>query len=228
MSNKSNSSLVLKKEFYRIWFEFYKISLNSTDSVIKRNIENSRVFYSKWGNVKDTKFNDWWKLRESLFEDEQIHVLQDPTKRRYVDSLILEIPINKSTSDLLKRLRTLIDDEQKIRNRPKKNKVIVTTPFKPTDRTEPKLSILKDVLNVYRDVYLKNPNVKGQKLLKLVHEYYTGRKRTEYQRIPSSINHFGSTKKSELDRVTRNLRRWIQWGDTITLNVSRGEFPGRY
>lgn len=228
MMSKTNNSLVLKKEFYRIWFEFYKISLNSTDLVIRKNIEKSRLFYSKWGGVKDSSFNEWWKLRESIFEDERIHVLENLLSRNYSDSLILEIPINKSTSELLKTIRQLIDGEQKIRKRPKKNKTIVTTQFRPTEKTEPKLSILKDVLNVYRDVYLKNTHVKGQKLLKLVHEYYKGRKRKDHQRIPNSINHFDSKKQSEIDRVTRNLRRWIQWGDTITLNVSKGEFPGKY
>jgi hypothetical protein len=186
------------------------------------------LFYYKWGDVKNTKFNDWWKLRESLFKDEDVQVLNDPSKRFYSDSLILEVPINKSTSELLKKIKLLIDDEQKCRNRPKKNKVVVTTQFKPTDRTEPKLVVLKDVLSVYRDVYLKDSSLKGKKLLQSVHDYYTGRKRTDYRRIPNSINHFGSTKKSELERVTRNLRRWIQWGDTITLNVSKGEFPGKY
>ena len=226
--NNYTSTLVLKKEFYRIWFEFYKISLNSSDPVVRRNVENSRLFYSKWGDVKNSLFNDWWKLRESLFKDEDVQVLDDTSKRRYSDSLILEVPINKSTSELLKKIKLLIDDEQKTRNRPKKNKVVVTTQFKPTDRTEPKLVILKDVLSVYRDVHLKDSSLRGKKLLQSVHDYYMGRKRTDYRRIPNSINHFGSSKKSELDRVTRNLRRWIQWGDTITLNVSKGEFPGKY
>ena len=170
MKNKTNISLVLKKEFYRIWFEFYKISLNSTDPDIKKNIEKSRLFYLKWGNVKDSNFNDWWKIHESIFEDEKIQIIDDTKNRVYSDSLILEIPINKSTSELLKTIRTLIDQEQVKRDRPKKNKVIVTTQFKPTEKTEPKLSILKDVLNVYRDVYLKNSEVKGKKLLELVLE----------------------------------------------------------
>ncbi|WP_158525571.1 hypothetical protein [Polynucleobacter paneuropaeus] len=202
--------------------------MNSSDPVVRRNVENSRLFYSKWGDVKNSAFNDWWKLRESLFKDEDVQVLDDTSKRHYSDSLILEIPINKSTSELLKKIKLLIDEEQKSRNRPKKNKVVITTKFKPTDRTEPKLVVLKDVLSVYRDVYLKDSSMKGKKLLQSVHDYYLGRKRKDYRRIPNSINHFESTKKSELDRVTRNLRRWIQWGDKITLNVSKGEFPGRY
>mgnify|MGYP003704381533 CR=1 FL=1 len=49
----------MKKETIRIWFEFYKISLNSNDPVLKKNIEKSRLFYMKWGDVKNEKFNDF-------------------------------------------------------------------------------------------------------------------------------------------------------------------------
>jgi hypothetical protein len=97
-----------------------------------------------------------------------------------------------------------------------------------TDRSEPKLVILKDVLSVYRDVYLNDPALKGKSLLKKTYEYYQGRKRKDHRQIPKSINDFGSTNENEIKRVTRNIRRWIQWGNQIVLNVSRGEFPGKY
>lgn len=220
--------LPLKKEFYRIWFEFYKISLQSTNPTILKNLKQSNGFYSSWGDVERTTFNDWWDSHKHLFEEQSVSILDSQTSRIYSDSLILEVPINQSTTVLLKKIRQLIDEQQKIRNRQKKKYRVITSQFQMSDRTEPKLTILKDVLNVYRDVYLKDPSLRGKSLLRDVYDYYKKRKRKDHQQLPKTIDDRGSSNENDIKRVTRNLRRWIQWGDTITLNVSRGEFPGKY
>lgn len=220
--------LPLKKEFYRIWFEFYKISLTSTNPTILRNLKKSDDFYSSWGDVERTTFNDWWELNKHLFEEQSVSVIESSSNRKSKDTLLLEVPINQSTSVLIKKIRKLIDEEQKKRLRQKKNYRVITSNFKISDRTEPKLVVLKDVLNVYRDVYLKKPTLRGKSLLNEVYRYYKTRKRKDHQRLPKTIDDFGSTNENEIKRVTRNLRRWIQWGETIMLNVSNGEFPGKY
>jgi hypothetical protein len=224
----SDKILPLKKEFYRIWFEFYKISLQSTNPTILKNLKQSNRFYSSWGDVKRTIFNDWWDSHKHLFEEQSVSILDSQSSRIYPDSLILEVPINQSTTVLLKKIRQIIDEQQKIRNRQKKKYRVITTDFKMKDRTEPKLVILKDVLNVYRDVYLKNPKLRGKTLLNEVYKYYKVRKRKDHQQLPKTIDDRGSSNENDIKRVTRNLRRWIQWGDTITLNVSHGVFPGKY
>lgn len=226
MSN--DKILPLKKEFYRIWFEFYKIALKSTNKDILKSLKQSDDFYSAWDDVERTTFNNWWESHKHLFEEQSVSILENQSKRNYSNSLILEVPINQSTTVLLKKIRQLIDEQQKIRNRQKKKYRVITTPFEMTDRSEPKLTILKDVLNVYRDVYLNDPTLKGKSLLRKTYAYYQGRKRKDHKKIPNSINDFGSTNENEIKRVTRNLRRWIQWGNQIVLNVARGEFPGKY
>lgn len=220
--------LPLKKEFYRIWFEFYKISLQSTNPTILKNLKRSDEFYSSWGDVERTTFNDWWDTHKHLFEEQSVSILDSQSSRIYSDSLILEVPINQSTTVLLKKIRQLIDEQQKIRNRQKKKYRVITSQFQISDRTEPKLTILKDVLNVYRDVYLEDPSLRGKLLLNEVYKYYKSRKRKDHQQLPKTIDDRGSSNENDIKRVTRNLRRWIQWGDTITMNVSRGEFPGKY
>lgn len=196
--------------------------------MILKNLKQSDEFYSSWGDVERTTFNDWWDSHKHLFEEQSVSILESKSSRIYSDSLILEVPINQSTTVLLKKIRQLIDDQQKIRNRQKKKYRVITSQFQISDRTEPKLSILKDVLNVYRDVYLKNPSLRGKSLLNEVYKYFKGRKRKDHQQLPKTIDDRGSSNENDIKRVTRNLRRWIQWGDTITMNVSRGEFPGRY
>ena len=227
-SMNTDKILPLKKEFYRIWFEFYKISLQSTNPTILKNLKQSDEFYSSWGDVERTTFNDWWDSHKHLFEEQSVSILDSQSTRNYSDSLILEVPINQSTTVLLKKIRQLIDEQQKIRNRQKKKYRVITSQFQMSERSEPKLTILKDVLNVYRDVYLKDTSLRGKTLLKKVYGYYGGRKRKDHQRLPKTIDDMGSSNENDIKRVTRNLRRWIQWGDTITVNVSRGEFPGKY
>ena len=224
----SDKILPLKKEFYRIWFEFYKISLQSTNPTILKNLKQSDEFYSSWGDVERIIFNDWWDSHKHLFEEQSVSILNSQSSRIYSDSLILEVPINQSTTVLLKKIRQLIDEQQKIRNRQKKKYRVITSQFQMSDRSEPKLMILKDVLNVYRDVYLKDTSLRGKTLLKKVYDYYGGRKRKDHQQLPKTIDDMGSSNENDIKRVTRNLRRWIQRGDTITVNVSRGEFPGKY
>jgi len=220
--------LPLKKEFYRIWFEFYKLSLISTNPIILKNLKKSDDFYSSWGDVERTTFNNWWESHKQLFEERSVSIIDDGVTRRYTDSLILEVPINQSTTVLLKKIRKLIDEEQTKRSRQPKKFRVITSQFVISDRSEPKLVVLKDVLNIYRDVYLKDTNLRGKKLLNEVYKYYRGRKRKDHQQLPKTIDDRGSTKEEDIKRITRNLRRWIQWGETIMLNVSNGEFPGKY
>jgi hypothetical protein len=224
----NDKMLPLKKEFYRIWFEFYKISLNSPDPVVLKNLKKSDDLYSPWGDVEKMTFNQWWDSHKHLFQENSVSVIESSYDRKFQDTLLLEVPINQSTTVLMKQIRKLIDDEQKKRLRQKKKYRVITTDFKMKDRTEPKLAILKDVLNVYRDVYLKNTKLRGKTLLNEVYRYYKSRKRKDHQRLPKTIDDRGSTNEDDIKRITRNLRRWIQWGETIVLNVSKGEFPGKY
>ena len=104
----SDKILPLNKEFYRIWFEFYKISLQSTNPTILKNLKQSDEFYSSWGDVERTTFNDWWDSHKHLFEEQSVSILDSQSSRIYSDSLILEVPINQSTTVLLKKIRQLI------------------------------------------------------------------------------------------------------------------------
>jgi hypothetical protein len=94
------------------------------------------------------------------------------------------------------------------------------------DGSEPKLSVLKDVLYVYRDVYLNHPKLRGKDLREQVYSFYQTnfKKRTS---MPGTLELKSPTKK-ESQRVNRNIRRWIDWGKKIQLNVLNGQFPGKY
>jgi len=221
-----SKTLISKKESYRQWFEFYKISLLSNDWSIQRQVEKTKDFYSSWGDVKNTKFDTWWKDHSHLFEEKTVQVLSKDSTINFGDHVVLQVPLNQSVSDLLNEIKTVLTIEHKKKVNHRKNKNSVKSQFHLTIGSEPKLKTIRQVLNVYRDVYLKNSSVKGVKLLSLVHDYYKSKPKNKM--IPPSLNHSGLTSKSERDRVGKNLRRWISWGKQIQQNVLNGEFPGRY
>ena len=223
---KIHKTIVLRKEFYRLWFEFYKMSLYSSDPKIRRRLDGSLKIYYQWGDVKSSHFDVWWNKHQDLFEEESVRVLTKGDSIEFDNHIVLQIPVNQSVSDLLKNVRTVLNHEHKFKNTRKKNKSISTSKFSLTEGSEPKLSVLKDVLYVYRDVYLKHPNLKGKNFREKVYEFYgtNFKKRTS---IPPTI-YLGSNTQKESQRVNRNLRRWIDWGKKIQLNVLSGEFPGKY
>ena len=70
-------------------------------------------------------------------------------------------------------------------------------------------------------MYLPNNRPKIPKLLTLVRQYYDGKKRME---LPKSL----VETSDNIDNVLRNLGRWMKWADQIVVNVSLGQFPGKY
>ena len=170
-------------------------------------------------HVKNIKFDDWWVSHQELFSEPVVKVLDDLSQRQTQDSLIIEVPLNQSTSSIVDSLKRFISIHQKPNYR--KKKVRFTKSYQLTKGSEPKLKIIRSVLNIYRDVYLVNGKPKIPKLLPMVINYYNGKKRMV---IPSSLD----VDSNDLENVLRNLGRWMKWGEKIMLNVSNGEFPGKY
>lgn len=217
----NKSSIILRKESYRLWFEFYKMCCLSTQISIVKNLEKSKDFYKSWGDVRGLKFDDWWKSHQELFSEPSVKTLSDMSERQTDDSLIIEVPLNQSTSKLLELIKKEIETGQKPNYR--KKKVRFTKSYQLTKGSEPKLDTIRNILNIYRDVYLPNRKPKIPKTLELTIEYYDKKK---LMVLPDSLkltNHLSNKKN-----VERNLGRWMKWGETIMVNVSKGEFPGKY
>ena len=219
--NKPIQPLLLRKESYRLWFEFYKLCCLSTEIRVIKNLERTKDFYKSWGDVRGVKFDDWWDKHQNLFTEPVVKVLDDLKNRQTDNSLIVEVPLNQSTSKIIESLKKLIDCEQKPNYR--KKKVRFTKSYQLTKGSEPKLEKIRNILNVYRDVYLPNRKPSIPKTLELTIKYYDKKKKMV---LPDSLkltNHLSNQKN-----VERNLGRWMKWGETIMMNVSNGEFPGKY
>jgi hypothetical protein len=216
---KKSSNLLIRKENYRLWFEFYKLCCLSDDLVVKSNLKHSKNFYDQWDDVINAKFDDWWKTHSKLFEQPVVKVVKSEDEMESPYGILIEVPLNQSVTETLSQLKDILMKEQK--SSTKKKKVTLIGRYQLTEGSEPKLKTIRSVLNVYRDVYLKNDRPKIPKLLPMVVEYYKGKKRM-------TLPHTLDESQNDLDNVLRNLGRWMKWGETIMLNVSNGEFPGKY
>src|SRR4029079_3558597 len=107
-----------------------------------------------------------------------------------------------------------------------KSKTLATATYHLTDGSEPKLRAIREMLNVYIDVYLKNVNLSGRKLLVAVEAHYKKRKQKRFAKVPMAlvIQPFNS----DIGTPMRNLRRYITKAEKILLNVANGQFPGKY
>jgi hypothetical protein len=95
-----------KREPYRLWFEFLKLALKD------RKIKVDRSLYKDWGDVANTKFNDWWEdhwrqlfavpaATKALKSSKEFQeTLNDP------DSIVIRV----SLAENAKRRRKDIDD----------------------------------------------------------------------------------------------------------------------
>ncbi len=228
-------------EAYRLWFEYLKVALllkdantKHFDKQVKGKIDKLKgaflvrpTFYNAWGVTPTTKFDPWWKTHSHLFEEQFIvRLLKDGDEKRDPDAIIVEIPLNKSVTELSRAVSIIIQDAHADRNVPtRKNKMQSKALYQLSKGSEPKLEILREMLTVFKDVYLKNPKLRGEDLVKAVHAFYIGRKNKIYNKIPDSLTHrydpHGET-------VKRNTRRYINNAAQIIINVAAGEFPGKY
>lgn len=232
MKKPIQSPFLLRKDLYRIWFEFYKLARQSTSTDVRLALKESRVYYAAWGDVLHLTYDNWWRTHQSLFAEPTVKVLSDSAERQTANSLLIEVPLNESSRVLLRRIKQILDYElgvgSKANSSRAKRKIVPTKSFIPTKGEgkypEPKVDVLREVLTIYKHVYLSSPNLRGRKLLDKTHAYYKSRK--VKKDIPYSLRHVDTA--SEVTLSLRNLRRWITWAQRIELNVARGEFPGKY
>ena len=176
--------LVLKRENYRLWFEFYKLAQSSTDESAKKALKKSSARYERWGDVVGVKFDAWWRSHAFLFEEtRRVRLLADGETVQLLDSVVIEIPLNKSATDLATEVRSILVAEYEKQAR-RKSKKTPSTAYQLSEGAEPKLAAIREMLSVYRDVYLKNPNLRGEKLLRAAQSYYKIRKNKRWARIP--------------------------------------------
>ena len=66
-------SMKHKKQHIRLWFECLQICMS--DKKYSDNLKKSQSFYKDWGDVKNTKFDHWWKEKKVLFDEVYVRVV---------------------------------------------------------------------------------------------------------------------------------------------------------
>lgn len=227
MEPKLKSRLTSKRDAYRLWFEYLRVARQSSKQTVKSALVVSKPFYSSWQMDKGDTFNIWWKSHGHLFEEKYvIRQLMAGEMPLDADALILEIPLTQSPTTLTKRAKAFIHEAFEAREQTQqKSKARPSAYYRLSEGSEPKLVAVREMLSVYRDVYLKNQQLRGDKLLAAVHSYYLGRKNKNWAKVPMALRYDSDGDKA---RAMRNLRRYIQKAEKVVLNVAKGQFPGEY
>ena len=227
MEKKAQSNLAARREAFRLWFEYLRIAHLSADAKIKSALVVTEPYYRPWEMDKADKFDPWWKTHGHLFEEKfAVKELKAGEAPLDPDALLVEIPLTQSPTILTKNVRAIIQAAFDARERSeRKTKKKPTAYYRLTEGSEPKLDAVREMLSVYRDVHLKNPQLRGEKLIDATHEYYLGRKNKKWAKVPMALMYDTDGDKI---RAMRNLRRYIQKAEQVVLNVARGQFPGEY
>lgn len=231
METRPTSRLIVKREAYRLWFEYLKVASKSEDKRIKAALQTTKAFYAPWEFDSTTEYHAWWKSHGHLFEEKyQVRELMPGEEQADPNALVVEIPLTESPTILLKRVKGILLAAYEAQERlSKKSKKKPSATYRLSDDAEPKLAAVREMLTVYRDVHLKYPTLKGERLLEAVHKLYLSRKNKKWAKIPTALVYTaGKGREEDLARALRNLRRYIQKAEKIALNVANGHFPGDY
>ena len=228
MEKKAQSNLAARREAFRLWFEYLKIAHLSADSKIKSALVVTEPYYRPWEMNKADKFDPWWKTHGHLFEEKfAVRELKAGEAPLDPDALLVEIPLTQSPTILTSKVKAIIQAAfDALERTERKGKKKATAYYRLTEGSEPKLDAVREMLSVYRDVHLKNPKLKGEKLLDATHQYYLGRKNKKWAKVPMALMY--EHNDEDKIRAMRNLRRYIQKAEQVVLNVARGQFPGEY
>jgi hypothetical protein len=178
------------------------------------------------GGMSGTQSSIRGGRKRGLFEDKyvvrELSAGELPTDPQ---ALIVEIPLTQSQTVLMKRVAEIIAEASATRQPvSSKSKKAPTSQFQLTVGAEPKLPAVREMLTVYREVYLKYPNTRGKALLHEMRLLYLNRKQKRFAKIPEPLD----DTKGRLENRMRNLPRYISKAEKVVLNVANGEFPGLY
>lgn len=191
-------------------------------------------FYKPWGDVENTKFDDWWKEHSHLFGATRVEPIKRVSKQPNV--LNVAIPLNQPVSQSVKELKALIEEQQKARlkelgisTRGLKSKSASFGTYELTKGVEIRGKTLNEILIMY-SIWLKEgkPPVNTDYCLKVV-ERLRNRPRSNWipylLQVDPQPDRKGNLRYDE--NQLRQVRRYIKKGEQVCRAVSLGQFPGK-
>ncbi len=217
--------LTADKELFRLWYEFYRLALASTDEEVVKAVRKSKAFYKDWQVDSKELFDPWWAKHRHLFEQRDfVRVLGDG-QMRSEGSVVLEIPTSKGRTEVLAEIRSLLPSL--LPAKPKKSNS--GSKYVPSEIQGVKRDALRMMLDLERRIF-RNEKLKGEKLRERVLKFFAEERfKRKVNQIPASFLISNHKKQGDTtDNVDRNIRRYRQKVNQLILNVANGEFPGRY
>ena len=220
------------KQSIRMWFEFYKFCLMDKD--FKKQVKECADFYKEWGDIRDLKFDDWWREKKYLFGLSQVEEIK--TIKKYPNTLNVGIPLNQPISKTIQQIRQLVGDKQTERleelgidvSKVKSKSNVSFSKFEVTRGVEIRGSTLYQIQLMY-GIWLElgKPAINTDFCIKVV-DRISNRKRAKWipyllQIEPQEIR--GKLEYSE--EQLRQVRRYINKGEKICQSVCKGTFPGK-
>jgi len=221
-SMNKKTPLTADKELFRLWYEFYRLALTSTDRDATKAVKKSKSFYKDWQVDPSEPFDPWWAKHRHLFEQRDfVRVLEDGDKRSE-GSVVLEIPTSKGRTEVLAEIRSLLPSL--LPAKPKKS--FSGSKYLPSEIQGVKRDALRMMLDLERRIF-RNDKLKGGELRERVLKFFSEERfKRKKNRVPATflINDYADT----VENVDRNIRRYRQKVRQLILNVAQGKFPGNY
>ena len=224
---QTHQPLIADKELIRIWYEFYRLALSSSDSEIQKALKKSQKFYADWDASPNLHFDDWWREQRSLFLDDNVVRLSSTDEVRINENIYVTVPKGKSYAEILQEFKTLMDKElsakMKVRNLPPTHR------FAPTEIQGLKRDSLRMMLDLQKNVF-SDESLKGASLRQKVLKFFASeRYKKKRNLVPMSFAiDRGNRNSDHQEEADRNIRRYRQKARKLLLNVASGVFPGKY
>ena len=88
---KSDTPIIADKELFRLWYEFYRLALVSSDVDVQKAIRKSHSHYADWHGSENLRFDEWWRNHRSLFHDTNVVRITDIDEMRSSTYKFLEV-----------------------------------------------------------------------------------------------------------------------------------------
>jgi hypothetical protein len=205
-----------------LWVGYLRLARLSDRSDVRDALKKSASFYKRWDNFEEEPFEEWWKTHSYMFEDKIVSV-RPPSEGEENDSipspskndLLLFIPLERTTTELLKEVKVLIAKQKRKATKPKRR----STMQELAQGKSPQIDQLADKLAI-GSIVCEHGKIKPRALLNKVYAHF----KTSDQKLPMALQWEPG---GDLLRALRNLDRYVKGADQVMLNVANGRFPGR-
>ena len=222
---KSQTPIIADKELFRLWYEFYRLALSSSDADIQKALKKSQKFYADWDATENLHFDDWWRTHRNLFHDVNIVRLTGETEEKSDGNLYVTVPKGKSYGDIIEEFKSLIEKE--LPSKKKGRKVPPAHRYAPTEIQGVKRDSLRMMLDLQKNIFSK-AELKGVALTQRVQKFFSSERYKKKRNIVPMSFAIHDARDDHAEESDRNIRRYRQKARTLLLNVASGQFPGKY